>query len=151
MNSDKKESIAITAIINEVNQFDNLQESLKKQDKEPVWDGELKLYQSESNQSNEIMGRIPVQVKGIGKDIDKKEQTLDYKVKISDIENYKKDKKGAIFFVVEVFENRETTIYYKMFDLETIDNILGTVKKQTKNQKISIQKTRKKSISLYLY
>lgn len=44
MNSDKKESIAITAIINEVNQFDNIQENLKKKDKEPVWDGELTLY-----------------------------------------------------------------------------------------------------------
>ena len=149
MNSDKKESIAITAIINEVNQFDNIQESLKKKDKEPVWDGELTLYQAQSNKSNEIMGRIPVQVKGIGQDIDKKEGTLDYRVKISDIENYKKDKKGAIFFVVEVFENRETAIYYKTFDLETIDDILKSIttkqitkkfqfKRLEKNQLVSI-------------
>lgn len=149
MNSDKKESIAITAIINEVNQFDNIQESLKKKDKEPVWDGELTLYQAQSNKSNEIMGRIPVQVKGIGQDIDQKEGTLDYRVKISDIENYKKDKKGAIFFVVEVFENRETAIYYKTFDLETIDDILKSIttkqitkkfqfKRLEKNQLVSI-------------
>ncbi len=146
MNSDKKESIAITAIINEVNQFDNIQENLKKKDKEPVWDGELTLYQAQSNQSNEIIGRIPVQVKGIGKEIDKKEPTLDYGVKISDIENYKKDKKGAIFFVVEVFENRETAIYYKVFDLETIDNILKSIKTKQITKKFEFKRLEKNQL-----
>ena len=41
MNSTKKESIAITGLINEINKFDNLQEYLKKRDKEPVWDGRI--------------------------------------------------------------------------------------------------------------
>lgn len=36
MNSNKKENIAITALTNEINQFDNIEESLKKRDKEPV-------------------------------------------------------------------------------------------------------------------
>ena len=43
----KKESIAITGLINEINKFDNLQEYLKKRDKEPVWDGRIELYKSD--------------------------------------------------------------------------------------------------------
>lgn len=146
MNSDKKESIAVTAIINEVNQYDNLQENIKKREKEPVWDGDLILYQSESNKSSEIIGRIPVQVKGIGQAIDTAKNTLSYKVKISDIENYKKDKKGAIFFVVEVLENRGTIIYYKIFDIETIDDILGSVKKGQKTKTFQFEKLEKKAL-----
>lgn len=139
MNSDKKESISIAAIINEVNKFDNLQEDLKRRDKGPVWDGELCLYKGESNKTNEIAGRIPVQVKGLGKAVDKKEDTINYRVKISDIENYKKDKRGAIFFVVAIFENRETAIYYKMFDIETIDNILSSIDIGLKTKKFEFK------------
>ena len=36
MNSNKKESIVITALKNEVNKYDNLDEDLKKRDKEPI-------------------------------------------------------------------------------------------------------------------
>lgn len=147
MNSDKKESIAITAIINEVNQFDNLQESLRKSDKEPVWDGELRLYKAESNKSDEIIGRIPVQVKGTEGDGHNTKDTLNYKVKISDIENYKKDKKGAIFFVVEVFENRQTKIYYKMFDLKTIDEILNSKKPKQSTKSVQFKKLEKNKLA----
>lgn len=34
MNSSKKESIAITAIINEANKFDTLEDNLRKRDRE---------------------------------------------------------------------------------------------------------------------
>ena len=64
MNSSKTESIAISAIINEINQYNNLQENLRKRDKEPVWDGKIELYKGESNKSTDIVGIIPVQVKG---------------------------------------------------------------------------------------
>lgn len=140
MNSSKKESIAITAIINEANKFDNLEDNLRKRDREPVWDGDLCLYQTDSNKSDEIMGRIPVQVKGIEEIIDTQKETIDYSVKISDIENYKKDKKGAIFFVVEVFENRDTAIYYKVFDIGTINEVLKTTKKGQKTKRFQFDR-----------
>ena len=143
MNSAKKESISITAIINEVNQFDNLEDHLQKRDREPVWDGELRLYKSESNKSNEIVGRIPVQVKSVEEEKDTKNNNIYYRVKVSDIENYKKDKKGAIFFVVQIFPNRQTSIFYKVFDLKEIDNILSSMRKGQKTLKIEFKKLEK--------
>lgn len=91
MNSTKKESIAITGLINEINKFDNLQEYLKKRDKEPVWDGRIELYKSDSNKASEIVGEIPVQVKGRDAQISRsKDEQVYYDVKITDIENYRK-------------------------------------------------------------
>lgn len=60
MNSNKKENIAITALTNEINQFDNIEESLKKRDKEPVWDGDLYLYKNDTSKKSDLVGRIPV-------------------------------------------------------------------------------------------
>ena len=64
MNSTKKESIAINALINEINKYDNLQENFNKRDKIPVWDGKIELYKKDSNKTTDIVGIIPVQVKG---------------------------------------------------------------------------------------
>ena len=119
MNSSKTESIAISAIINEINKYDNLQENLRKRDKEPVWDGKIELYKKDSNKTTDIVGIIPVQVKGqnikqknkirISQKTNTKaeEQTRNeayYNVKISDIENYRKSNIGAIYFITEIDE-----------------------------------------------
>lgn len=150
MNSSKTESIAISAIINEINQYDNLQENLKKRDKEPVWDGKIELYKGDSNKSTDIVGIIPVQVKGrnakqknntnaslkankiINEKIIEEKETY-YDVKISDIENYRKSNIGAIYFIIEIDSNKNTQIFYKVFDLKTIEQILEENK--TKNSK----------------
>ena len=123
MNSNKKESIAITALKNEVNKYDNLDEDLKKRDKEPIWDGNLYLYKKDSSKNTDMVGKIPVQVKG--RDAKCNERGVFYDVKINDIENYRKTNIGAIFFVVEIDERRNTKIYYKLFDLKTIERILS--------------------------
>lgn len=139
MNSSKTESIAISAIINEINKYDNLQENLRKRDKEPVWDGKIELYKKDSNKTTDIVGIIPVQVKGqnikqknkirISQKTNTKaeEQTRNeayYNVKISDIENYRKSNIGAIYFITEIDEYKKSQIYYKVFDLKTIEQIL---------------------------
>lgn len=129
MNSAKKESIAITALINEINKYDNLQEDLQKRDKIPVWDGKIEIYKSDSSKTTEIIGEIPVQVKGT--DSKKQQGNTYYDVKISDIQTYQKTNRGTIYFVIEIDKDRNTKIYYKIFDLKTIEQILET----TKNQK----------------
>lgn len=148
MNSSKTESIAISAIINEINKYDNLQENLRKRDKEPVWDGKIELYKKDSNKTTDIIGIIPVQVKGqnikqknkirISQKTNTKaeEHTRNeayYNVKISEIENYRKSNIGAIYFITEIDEYKDSQIYYKVFDLKTIEQILEENK--TKNHK----------------
>lgn len=138
MNSNKKENIAITALTNEINQFDNIEESLKKRDKEPVWDGDLYLYKNDTSKKSDLVGRIPVQVKGTDAKINVKNGTY-YDIEIVDIENYKKDHKGAIYFVVEIKEDRTTKIYYKIFDLKTIDDILEKNKENQKTKRFRLE------------
>ena len=55
MNTSKTESIAISTIKNEINQYDNLEENLRKRDKEPVWDGKIELYKKDSNKTTDIV------------------------------------------------------------------------------------------------
>ena len=64
MNSSQTESIAINAVINEINKYDNLQASLNQRDKETVWDGKIELYKDDNNKTSDMVGIIPVQVKG---------------------------------------------------------------------------------------
>ncbi len=141
MNTSKTESIAISTIKNEINQYDNLEENLRKRDKEPVWDGKIELYKKDSNKTTDIVGIIPVQVKGQNIKQKNKIQTQQktrtnkhtqdqtkneayYNVKISDIENYRKSNIGAIYFIIEIDEYRNSQIYYKVFNLKIIEQIL---------------------------
>lgn len=136
MNSTKTENIGITALINEINQYDNLQENLRKRDKEPVWDGTIELYKNDSNKTTDIVGIIPVQVKGKKATTKSKvEKETYYNVKISDIENYRKTNIGTIYFITEIDSNKNTQIYYKVFDLKTIEQILEENKTKKTNTK----------------
>lgn len=60
------------------------------------------------------MGRIPVQVKGIEGIIDAQKETIDYSVKISDIENYKKDKKLILTTRTYIYNNSKQ-LFYKFY------------------------------------
>lgn len=145
MNSNKKESIAITALINEVNKFDNIQDELKKRDKEPVWDGNLYLYKKDTSKKSDIVGRIPVQIKGTDAKLNNGDNIL-YNVELVDIENYKKDNKGAIFFVIEITPDRSTKIYYKIFDLKTVDKILEENKQNKKTKRFKFKELQKNDL-----
>lgn len=155
MNSSKAESIAITAVENEVNKFDNLQPNFNKRDKNPVWDGSIELYKCDSDKTADIVGVIPVQIKGrsdaenddeqakAGKQSLKQETENEayFSVKISDIENYRKSNVGAIYFLVKIDSNRNTKIYYKVFDLKTVEQILNEKNNQnTKRFKFELLK-----------
>lgn len=132
MNSTKKESIAINALINEINKYDNLQENFNKRDKIPVWDGKIELYKKDSNKKDDIVGEIPVQVKGTN--TKNKHNETYYDVEIVDIQAYQKTKTETIYFVVEIDKNRGTKIYYKIFDQKTIEEILQLAQNQKKKR-----------------
>lgn len=138
MNSTKKESIGISAIINEVNKFDNIHEELNKREKEPVWDGNLAIYKKDDYKKSESIGRIPVQVKG-RESTEPNKKEIFYDIELVDIENYRKDNKGAIFFVVEIFPDRSTKIYYKIFDLKTVEEILTENIKGRKTKRFKLK------------
>ena len=143
MNSTKKESIGIIAVQAEITKYDNLQENLKKREKEPVWDGRIELYKGDSDKTTDIVGIIPAQVKGQAQKnkYDKNPKETYHTVKISDIENYRKTNMGAIYFITEIDLNRNVEIFYKVFDLKTVEQILkeNEIKKH-KTKRVKFQK-----------
>ena len=130
MNSSKVESIAITAVKNEINKYENLLEKLSDRDKQPVWDGHIELYKGDSNKTTDIVGIIPVQVKGRSVSKYENEKDTYFSVKISDIENYRKSNIGAIYFLVKIDCNKNTKIFYKVFDFKNVEQILNENKNQ---------------------
>ncbi len=136
MNSNKIESIGVTTVINEINKYNNLLENFPTKDRNPVWDGNIEVYKKDSNKTTDIVGIIPAQIKGKLVDNFKLfEEELSYNVKISDIENYRKINMPTIYFVVEIDKNKNTQIFYKVFDLKTIEKILKKNKSENRKTK----------------
>lgn len=136
MNSNKIESIGVTTVINEINKYNNLLENFPTRDRNPVWDGNIEVYKKDSNKTTDIVGIIPAQIKGKLVDNFKLfEEELSYNVKISDIENYRKINMPTIYFVVGIDKNKNTQIFYKVFDLKTIEEILKKNKSENRKTK----------------
>lgn len=104
---------------------------LNSGDKEPVWDGNIYFYKNENGKTNDqILGKIETQVKGREVQVFS-EKELSYDISVNNLKLYRKDK-GIIFFVVEVKENRDTKVFYKILLPLDIDEILeGKLEQQT--------------------
>ena len=64
MDSAKIESKAVSAVETLIWEYDKLMPQINKDDKQPLWDGYIYIY-NDSNHCNENMkGRVPLQVKG---------------------------------------------------------------------------------------
>ena len=105
-----------------------MQSQINQQDKLPVWDGEIALYKSYDRKSDNLIRRIPVQVKGRGSVSSK------YPVKKSNLEHYEKEK-GILFVVVEIKNDDSTLIKYAA--LNRLD-LARYLQKCSNKQKISV-------------
>lgn len=103
---------------------------IDKNDKFPIWDGSVLVYNSTNNKNKNLKGKIPVQVKGTTvKNFSG--STRKYPIRVNDLENYLKDG-GAIFFVVEIINPKNARIYYESLIPLEIDDLLS---KKKENQK----------------
>lgn len=96
---------------------------VQKNDKTPSWDGDLLLYPRTPFRKSELIGRIPVQVKG--KQV--KKYSGSFSLSIADLRNYSRDH-GVMLFVVEFIESDAFCIYYRAllpFDLTKILEGIG--------------------------
>lgn len=79
-------------------------------DNAPSWDGEISLYRSQASfPKRELVGRIPVQVKGTY--VRRFQEKADYQVEVVDLRNFFRDG-GAIFFVVQIITDEQYKIFY---------------------------------------
>jgi hypothetical protein len=128
--SNKIESIGITAVTTEVNRHDLLHPDLDTNDKTLFFDGHIHVYKAKAQNKINWLGRIPVQVKGKEVTTFHKE-TTNFRLEKSWLMAYKSEA-GAMFFVVEILKSsQETRIFceqYLPYDIEKLLEKIGTKK-----------------------
>lgn len=132
------EIIATTVVKERLAFCDGLQSYINERDKEMLWDGHIYVFPKGTSNKENLIGRVPVQVKG-KKVVSKKITDFSYSVEITALQKYLQDG-GIIYFVVTFEENRTKTIFYKAllpFDLQrAIKNAANKKKKSIHLQKL---------------
>ena len=138
-NNKQIEDWATIAVKDCLSMTDTLSQYIQENDKTPSWDGDVIIYNSNSTDKNDIVGKVTVQVKGkIDNHIDREEYS--FSVDMADLVNYKNDG-GTIYFVVLIDKNdpRRRRVFYNALTPLKIDSYI----KDHKNQNSRIIKLKK--------
>ena len=111
MDSSNIEQIAINKVIDLVlknNEF--LSPHINFDDKIPLWDGSIYIYNKSSKTNSSFEGRIDVQVKG--RVVKKFKDNNTYQFKIETLKNYQKEIKGTLLLIVDFINIDKYKIYY---------------------------------------
>ena len=127
-NNKRIEETATTALKSALLRCPILDSYIDSNDKTPSWDGTVFVYKNKDQVKADLIGRVPIQVKGTEKVI------VSDTASFSDLRNYYNDG-GCIFFLVSVVPSTgESTIYYAsllVFDLKCILDDAGEQKTYT--------------------
>jgi len=116
------EKIATSCIKMLLSRSPYLQPIIDDNDKTPVWDGDIFVYNTKDRykKNENLIGRVPVQVKGheVEKvDNNDKIETIKFRVKIEDIKKFLTDG-GVIYFVVHLDKNNQKIFYNSLLPLD---------------------------------
>lgn len=141
------EGIAVDTVKKELRRYsDMFTPYITENDKTPLWDGEIQIYNSTSKGKSTFEGRISVQVKGTA--VSKiTNGNSKYRMDIVDLKGYQKDKKGTLLFVVEVKSVDEVKLYYANLLPVELNELLNKGKKGKKSVNIDIKPVIDKSPS----
>lgn len=137
MNSIKIEKGAILALKRIIYLHEKMNELLNENDKEPSWDGDIIIYSNEDLKAENIIYKIPTQVKGKNDESLLNRTRITYPVKYKHLRNYFNNG-GVCYFVIVISDDGErTTIFYNALTPIKLQSLLkGTEKKgsdQTKS------------------
>lgn len=111
---------------------DRLVPDIRENDKTPSWDGDIFVYKSKSTAKDNMLGKVPVQVKGTYQE-DLSGNMIKFSMDVSDLCNYLSSN-GVIIFVVYMKGFEECKIYYNAllpFDLVKLIDKAGENAKKT--------------------
>lgn len=138
-NNRKTETLGVSYLSTFIDKHELLQSYFESNDKTPVWDGEIHVLKSPSEKKDEILGKVPVQIKTTRQ---KKDVLKSFSLDTRDLELYKPNG-GVVLFVVCLNEdNGLRDIYYKSLPPLSIKNLLKKSKlknKSTNRKKLSIE------------
>lgn len=140
-NNRKIETLGVSHLSTFIDKHELLQSYFDRNDKTPVWDGEIHVLKSPSEKKDEILGKVPVQIKTTRQ---KKDVLKSFSLDIRDLELYKPNG-GVVLFVVWLNEdNGLRDIYYKSLPPLSIKNLL-------KKSKLKNKSTNKKKLSIEIF
>lgn len=138
-NNRKTETLGVSYLSTFIDKHELLQSYFESNDKTPVWDGEIHVLKSPSEKKDEILGKVPVQIKTTRQ---KKDVLKSFSLDTRDLELYKPNG-GVVLFIVWLNEdNGLRDIYYKSLPPLSIKNLLKKSKlknKSTNRKKLSIE------------
>ena len=140
-NNRKIETLGVSHLSTFIDKHELLQSYFDRNDKTPVWDGEIHVLKSPSEKKDEILGKVPVQIKTTRQ---KKDVLKSFSLDTRDLELYKSNG-GVVLFVVWLNEdNGLIDIYYKSLPPLSIKNLL-------KKSKLKNKSTNKKKLSIEIF
>lgn len=128
-NSKRIEEAAVAALKMELLTSPILESFINSNDKTPSWDGYVLVYENELQKKSDLIGRVPIQIKGTENWFHTDE--VPFSCNVVDLQNYNKDG-GCIFFLVSV--NLETKTH-KIFYTKLLNDVLDELLKNCADQK----------------
>lgn len=126
MNTINIEKIACSAVGKYLSDCCVLVPNIDENDKTPIWDGDIYIYDSPAVCNENLLGRYPLQIKG--KTVKSFSKSASFSVRVTDLKKFYQEG-GCIFFVVqekkdESIEETETQIFYNILDRHQISSLL---------------------------
>ncbi|MCC2251786.1 hypothetical protein JUJ52_17705 [Virgibacillus sp. AGTR] len=137
MSNKMKEEIAVHAIKNaRFAEGSNLDIDIPTGDKKPSFDGQITVFEDNSEQKDSYINDVPTQVKGT----EVKEFTVNNRTFSLDLSHYNNFYKrgGCLFLVVEILNPTTTKIFYKQLLPTELKHIIETRKHQ-KSYSVSLR------------
>ena len=119
------EMLAVSFLKIAIAKTDYLVPHINDGDREPSWDGDIEVYRKSGkvHSKDDLVLKVPIQVKGHAVQEVSKKKTISYPVETSDLRNYLTEG-GTVFFVVHIDEfGDKYQIYYSCllpFELKKI-------------------------------
>lgn len=131
-NTTQIEQWGVDAVANVLSQTNTLRRFIKENDKTPLWDGEVFIYNDSNWDNDNLIGKVSVQVKG--KVVSKKElnkENVSFSVKMVDMKHYQLNR-GTIYFVVLIDKNDTTqrTVFYETLTPQKIKTYIKRIEHQ---------------------
>lgn len=128
-NNKRIEETATTALKAALLRCPILESYIDSNDKTPSWDGTVFVYRNGTQKKTDLIGRVPIQVKGTEKTF--LFDNASFPCSVADLRNYYNDG-GCVFFLVSVNPSTgASTIYYSsllVYDLKKLLDLAGEQK-----------------------
>lgn len=111
MNNNDIEKVAVLKVEELIlKNSDFLSPYINSNDKTPLWDGNIYIYNNNSKKNNSFEGKIDVQIKG--RQVNNFKEYNTYQFDVETLRGYKKEIKGTLLLVVDFINIDNYKIYY---------------------------------------